>query len=120
MHHFAREATDGAGMKLRFDAPQNAEAMLDAPVRRQVYLIFKELVANAIKYSQSLELMVDVTQLGRGLRLVVRDRGCGFDVGAERLGGNGLRSMKMRAESIRGRLVIESAAGERACAVLRV
>ncbi len=112
MHHFAREATDAAGMTLRFEAPQSAEALLDAPVRRQVYLIFKELVANAIKHSQSPELVVEVTQVGHGLRLVVRDRGRGFSVSETGARGNGLKSMRMRAESIGARLTMESSPGK--------
>ncbi len=122
MHHFAREATDAAGLTLTFEAPGARDVALDPPVRRQVYLVFKELVANAIKHSGASRLDVVLRRDGTHpahIELTVRDDGRGMAPEAERRTGTGLPSLARRAESIGARLTITSEPGAGVSATLR-
>ncbi len=118
MHHYAREATDAAGLVLTFEAPEEHDVTLDPPVRRQVYLVFKELVANAIKHSGATRLDVTLLRVGPLLELTVRDDGRGFAPDAERRAGTGLPSLQRRAESIGARLTFASEPGRGVAVVL--
>ncbi|MCB9235205.1 MAG: hypothetical protein H6581_26350 [Bacteroidia bacterium] len=84
--------------------------------RRNVYLIFKEAVNNAMKYSGGNLLEVKLQEKGRELTIHITDNGSGFDLDkvgqSQNLGGNGLPNMKRRAHEIRGKLVIESSPGK--------
>lgn len=115
MHHFARETTDAAGIALVFDAPLAADVVLDPPVRRQVYLVFKELLTNAVRHAGAAKVEVLLERTGGRLRLCVRDDGRGFGEAADGRGpveaaggraGTGLHSMRRRAAEIGATLSI--------------
>ena len=71
--------------------------------RRNLFLIFKEAVNNALKYSGCSSLKVKISQ---GI-IQIQDNGLGFDTIGE-FQGNGLKNMKQRAKEIKGRLDIQS------------
>ncbi len=79
-------------------------------VRRGVFLIFKEAVTNAARHSRCTAVAVVFTVDGRDAVLSVSDDGIGFDR-ARPVEGNGLMSMRRRAERIGGTLRIESRPG---------
>jgi signal transduction histidine kinase len=84
--------------------------------RKNLYLIFKEAVNNAIKYSQADEIMVFIALKGNRLEVKIADNGVGFnqDDAMNRrsvLGGNGLRGMNIRARQINAELRINSRVG---------
>jgi ligand-binding sensor domain-containing protein len=86
---------------------------LEMQKRKNFYLIFKESVNNALKYSGANTLSVNVNIRGNHLELVVQDNGSGFEPGklsqtSQSLSGNGLQNMKMRAKEMKGDCVIES------------
>lgn len=79
-----------------------------------VYRICQEAVFNALKYAETDEIHVQVSE-GQGiLTLYVEDAGIGFDKveGESRGTGLGLYGMKERAELVGGELKIDSALGE--------
>jgi signal transduction histidine kinase len=78
--------------------------------RRNVYLIFKESINNAVKYSHCTKLEVDLTVTGKMLQLTIQDNGKGFDPATIRQ-GNGLQNLHKRAAEIKGQLAIHSAPG---------
>jgi signal transduction histidine kinase len=89
---------------------------LGPEVRRNVYLVAKEAVHNAVKHSGATSLTVALTETKGWLQLAVTDDGRGIaDTGASPLGGNGLRSMRTRAEAVGGSL--EVATGSRGTSV---
>jgi signal transduction histidine kinase len=84
---------------------------MNAEVRRQSFLIFKEAINNVARHSgcKSAEAMLKVE---RGIIILeLRDDGRGFDDtnGDE---GHGLGSMRQRAEKLGGKLEVVSKPGE--------
>jgi two-component system sensor histidine kinase UhpB len=79
--------------------------------RRDLYLVFKEAVNNAAKYSGCSKLEASIRAEGRDIVIRVCDDGAGFDRETVR-SGNGLKNMEDRAARINGRLDIESAPGK--------
>jgi signal transduction histidine kinase len=83
--------------------------------RKNFYLIFKEAVNNAIKYSGAKQIVSNIAVKDNALILQVRDDGAGFNVEKEMradttsLSGNGLHNMNKRAQELYGLLDIQSA-----------
>jgi signal transduction histidine kinase len=73
---------------------------------RDFFLIFKEAVNNAAKYSKANQLQVHLCINNKKLVLLVKDDGEGFDV--DEADGNGLGNMQKRADSMKGTIVIQS------------
>jgi signal transduction histidine kinase len=111
MRRFASDTFSGKGISFRFDSPEaGQERRLDVDTRRQVYLIFKEAVNNAVRHSGCSTASVAFEIDGKELRLQVADDGRGFDLSSPRE-GHGLESMRDRAEQIGGTLEVESEPG---------
>jgi len=109
MRHFASDTFTGRNIAMRFEAPEaGQDRRLDIELRRQVFLIFKEAVHNAVRHAECNEAQVSFRVDGRRLLLEVRDNGKGFDTGREGE-GHGLASMRRRAEGIGGTLEVSSA-----------
>ena len=87
--------------------------------RRNVYLIFKEALNNAVKYARCSEVEL-VFRMGKdGLLLAITDNGQGFDPQAPET-GNGLQNMRQRAREIGGDLYIESTPGKGSSVQLKI
>ena len=90
------------GHKLKVDFQQDiADHMhkLRPDVRQNMYLIFKEAVNNAAKYSNGDQLTIRLSHSSSHLSLSIRDNGT---VGNVKTSGTGMSNMKMRAERIGG------------------
>jgi signal transduction histidine kinase/streptogramin lyase len=108
MREFAEDLVQSRDIELRFDGPgPDGGARLDIDVRRDLFLIFKEAIRNAVRHSGCSRISVDVRADASGLVLQVRDDGSGFDPDAVP-DGNGLVSMRRRAEGIGARLSVET------------
>ncbi|GAA4436141.1 hypothetical protein GCM10023091_13710 [Ravibacter arvi] len=96
----------------RFEEPENSESgVLSQAVRQNLFLIFKEALTNAIKYSNGSEIVISL-QLGALIRLTVANRYEGKQNGvAGRQGGRGLENMEQRAEKVGGTLSITDEGG---------
>ncbi|MFN8697899.1 MAG: two-component regulator propeller domain-containing protein [Flavobacteriales bacterium] len=78
--------------------------------RKNIYLIAKEAIYNAVKYAGAQTItLTATTQSGRPFAMSIHDNGKGFDP-AQKYNGMGLKSMRLRAEEIGGSLNIESSA----------
>lgn len=84
---------------------------LDLEQRRNLYLIFKESLNNAIKYSGCTTIQLFITQQRGHLKMVIEDNGKGFHE-KEITKGNGLSNIRKRAMEINGSASIESAPGK--------
>lgn len=83
-------------------------------IEKQIYLIVREAVVNALRHSAATNIETDVEYLPGAMRVVVRDNGLGIDQEALRAGGasqRGLVGMRERAENIDARLRIWSRKG---------
>jgi signal transduction histidine kinase/ligand-binding sensor domain-containing protein len=83
---------------------------LNLEQRRNLYLIFKESLNNAIKYSNCTTIQLFITQQRRHLKMVIEDNGKGFSE-ASITKGNGLKNIRKRAQEINGSATIESVDG---------
>jgi len=119
MRQFANNAFAASDVDVRLSAPDADEAKLDGDVRRQVYLVFKEAVNNAVRHSECSAVEVTLAVDGRELTLTVADDGRGFDPSTESE-GNGLASMHRRAAAIGARLDVRSDEGRGTTVTLAV
>jgi signal transduction histidine kinase len=111
MRRFAGDTTAGDDVALVFRAPNDREDLRLGPdLRRELYLVFKESLNNAVRHSGCSRVEVSLSLEGSCLLLVVRDDGTGFDPDAEHE-GNGVESMRRRARALGGELAIESGSG---------
>jgi len=112
MKEFAAEICEAKQVELEFISPKEPEKIsFDAAKRKNIYLIFKESVNNAIKYSQCTRLHIGFEKESNRLLMQVKDNGKGFDINNGR-SGNGLKSMKERALVIGAEFKIESGSGK--------
>jgi streptogramin lyase/two-component sensor histidine kinase len=123
MESFAKPLCSAAGIELKFHYhPAIGYLNLQMEARNNFYLIFKEAINNAIKYSRCKTITVDIEQRGGTIELQIADDGLGADMQQinqrrkESLGGNGLINMKRRAKDMKGQIDIHSSLGH-GCAV---
>jgi signal transduction histidine kinase len=114
MREFAGDIFTAREIEFSFRAPAGGlELRLDADVRRQLYLIFKEAVNNAARHSRCTHVEIEIELSEGRLLLRVRDDGRGFDPNGDAAtgrSGNGLESMRERARSLGGQIEIISRA----------
>ncbi len=79
--------------------------------RQHLYLIFKEAINNAIKYSEGDLLNLAIETSGNNLVVTFSDNGKGFNQDDKKM-GNGLINMKNRAKEIGGNIEYFSKANE--------
>ena len=79
-------------------------------LRKELYLIFKEAVCNAYKYSGCSFIHITFTKRKDTCTLTIHDNGKGFDTGIK-ASGNGIYNMRQRAEKIGAVLLINSENG---------
>ncbi len=114
MRSFASNCAETKGIRLLFEVRNSAEKLeLGMEIRRNIYLIFKESLNNAVKYSECTELSVNISLQAETLYISVTDNGKGFDTEKElsnrtTLGGNGLKGVKFRANELGASLNIKS------------
>jgi signal transduction histidine kinase/ligand-binding sensor domain-containing protein len=102
MRRFAEDLCGAHGIALVFvAAPESGNALAGANLRRQVYLVFKESLHNAVRHSGCSLVRIEVRTAGGALRLTVSDNGGGFQF-AHANGGHGLKSIRERARSLGG------------------
>ena len=111
MKEFAAEILDPLDIAYSFSGEENLEAIkLDVSTRKNLFLIFKEAINNAAKYSSAKAIVIQFKRSNNIIDLSIHDNGKGFDT-QNGSSGNGLRNMKERAENLRGKLQLKSLAG---------
>jgi ligand-binding sensor domain-containing protein/signal transduction histidine kinase len=112
MRQFAGEMLVARDIDFTFDSQGAApDVHLGADFRRQVFLIFKESIANAARHSGATHVGIVFEMRGGRLFLEVSDDGKGI-VETEEPSGHGLESMRRRAAAMGGQLnIVESPEG---------
>ncbi|WP_170916559.1 ligand-binding sensor domain-containing protein [Dyadobacter psychrophilus] len=112
MFQFGSTLADSKGFVFRFETDTQIQNLkLDMQTRKNLYLIFKEAMNNAAKYSSADAVEVNTTREGGHTKLSIKDNGRGFDPDFIRK-GNGLVNMYQRASQMNGKLTIHSALDE--------
>ncbi|MBL7875968.1 MAG: histidine kinase, partial [Cyclobacteriaceae bacterium] len=115
MKEFAAEILEPVGINYSFQVEEGVDTVrLNSEKRKNLFLIFKESVNNAAKYSNGTQVTINLFLRSNHLHLEVSDNGKGFNQ-EEVNRGNGLSNMKDRASAIMGALqyITESGKGTR-------
>ncbi|HRF16674.1 MAG TPA: triple tyrosine motif-containing protein, partial [Chitinophagaceae bacterium] len=111
MREYATNILEAKDIEVSFNIEEEVnDVKLDMEARRDFFLVFKEAVNNAAKYSKAEKVKINLFILTGQLTLEVIDDGEGFDV-ALADSGNGLSNMQKRADAMQGRLQIISKKG---------
>lgn len=112
MRRYAADLFDAKHIDYQINTPSDIEHIkLSMEQRRDVYLIFKEAINNLLKYSNCTKAVIEIDIKNRQFSLFISDNGVGFDPQKSTF-RNGLKNMTSRAAKLKGKLKIDSDAGE--------
>ncbi|MEO1261155.1 MAG: two-component regulator propeller domain-containing protein [Bacteroidota bacterium] len=119
MRGYATDLGKTGEWKFKINCPPSLSLInLDIIQKRNIYMIYKEAINNAIKYSQGKIIDINFEPIENRIKLTISDDGIGFDPldihkkeSTLGFGGNGLRNMKKRAKELGGELAVESLNG---------
>ena len=123
MRAFAVEILEPKEVMIHFDvSPHISQLQLDMQQRKNLYLIFKEVIHNAAKYADCKNVWVTLQYAHGRLIMKVRDDGVGFVHEAfstnnkadlkTGMGGNGIENLYQRAVELKGKLGVDSGPGQ--------
>lgn len=81
----------------------NPTRHLNSETRQNLYLIFKEAIANVVRHSDATRVELHLQNVDGGLAITIRDNGT-RQPGAGRSAGQGLANMRMRAKKIKAQI----------------
>lgn len=109
---FAHEICKAKNIELKLDISDHiANRRLNPEVRRNLLMIAKEALHNAVKYSDCKALTLEIKSDGNEIIVAVEDYGDGFDANGTAK-GNGLVNMRGRAEKLGGECKVVSEIGK--------
>lgn len=81
--------------------------------KRDIFLIYKEVLNNIVRHAGASAVEIEIDSKRHRLQMRIADNGKGFNnLDQEFREGNGLRNLRMRAQSIGGSLKVRSALNE--------
>ena len=109
MKGFGDSILGSAGIQFNFSYINDVEKIiLDIEQRKNLYLVYKEAINNAAKYSKASYVESVIEKKGKAVIMKIHDNGTGFNVAEKSNSGNGLQNMKQRANDINGTFEITS------------
>jgi len=101
MKEFSAEILEPKNINYRFQGEDSLNGtVLDVAKRKNIFLIFKESINNAAKYSEGSFIEIQIAHVANDLLLTITDNGKGFD-DTKSQSGNGLKNMRDRAREIK-------------------
>jgi ligand-binding sensor domain-containing protein/signal transduction histidine kinase len=112
--HYTTEFFEDTEVRCRLELPVDLPAFsLSSEARHNVFLVVKEALNNALKYSNASQVTIRLAETDGLVKLEISDDGSGFDwPKASVRQGNGLNNMRERMEAVGGRLEISTAPGK--------
>jgi signal transduction histidine kinase len=108
MKEFAAEILEPRNITYTFQGEESLNVTaLEIQVRKNIFLIFKEAINNAAKYSEATLVTVQLEVKENTLHLLIADNGKGFDMNGVKP-GNGLLNIRERAKVIDASLALRS------------
>ena len=85
----------------------NTDNQLEILLRRNLLLIFKESISNAIKHTKPTKLIIHLKNIGSNFEMVINNE---FNerIVSQNSGGRGLENIKRRAKHLNGKLAIKN------------
>lgn len=112
LKNFASLVAQSKFIQLYFYSDESLNSInLPAALRKNIYLIVKEAINNAVKYSRCKNLSVRLERDKKLLVAEIQDDGDGFDA-AKVHDGNGLKNMQYRSEQIHASFLIKTSPGQ--------
>jgi two-component sensor histidine kinase len=112
MREYLGQAAEASDLKVEFHIDDHLlKESLTMQQRKDLFLIFKEAVNNAVKYSGGKNIVIFLGKQDHYLKLLVKDDGVGFDP-TNITSSSGLKNMRDRARDLNGTLSIQSSLGE--------
>jgi signal transduction histidine kinase len=104
---FTTQMAATKAVELDFLLPEEVKTLkLSMGQRKNIYLICKEAINNAVKYSEASLLKVEIAFANKYIHILIADNGIGFkEQGVSK--GNGLINMRNRAKEINAELLID-------------
>ena len=100
------------GLDYTFEQPSALPSHpIDPDARRNVYLLYKEILHNIVKHAHATKVDIALEITGRNLVLTVMDNGVGFEEGTMQ-NGYGLKNMQHRATQMDGSLAFNGSPGK--------
>ena len=90
---------------------KNPAARISLDFRRNLFLVFKETIANIVKHANASRVNITLAETAGQWQLQVQDDGIGFKLDTATQ-GNGLKNLQRRAQNINGELEIHTAPGQ--------
>ena len=118
---FAQDFLEGTGLRCRLDmSVQLPNWRLEAEVRHNLFLAFKESLNNALRHAGATEVRISLATDNHAFTIVVEDNGKGFTHDSKGIapipgpstGRNGLANMRHRLQRVGGQCEIQSALGK--------
>ena len=111
MREYLGQTAEARNLIVEFYADEKVlKKNLSMQQRQHVFLIFKEAVNNAVKYSQGKKISVFLGKKDIHIKLLIADDGLGFDPG-KITSSSGLKNMQDRAKELKGTLSVKSSPG---------
>jgi len=110
---YAVEYLESNNIDFYIEIPENCEQIpVDGKERRHIFLSVKECLHNIVKHAQAKKVSIQI-KVDDKLRIRIHDDGVGIDTNliVGHIGGNGLKNMKARVESMSGELSIDDSDG---------
>lgn len=101
-----QNATTSSKYKLENDAALDWNH-ISSGIKMNLYRIIQEASHNCNKYARATNVMISLALDGKNICLSITDNGKGFDTNSN-FEGMGLNNIKLRVESLKGELVIQS------------
>ncbi len=106
------EMASNAGMEFICDLPETIPSItLGWKECRNIYLLLKEAVNNAIKHSAATTITIECS-ITKELQFTVADNGKGFNPDTVKRNGNGLLNYKKRVDNLNGSYRLATAPGQ--------
>ena len=108
----SRKLFEHSSITFTASMPHNIpDVIISSQIRRNNYLLIKEVVHNALKHSKATTVHLGIS-INNGLVIYsVKDNGIGFDPNVTKLNAMGLSNIKLRIERLKGSLIIENYKG---------
>jgi signal transduction histidine kinase len=120
MKEFSAEILEPKNVDYQFDVDETLnEISLDVAKRKNLFLVFKEAINNAAKYSECSLINISLSKTVNELLLTIQDNGKGFDISSP-THGNGLHNMRARANEINADISLESTVGHGTSLILKM
>ena len=106
------EMVSNAGLLFSFELPENVpHKMLDWKDCRNIYLLLKESVNNAIKHAGATGITIE-SNIADKIQFTITDNGIGFDPTDVKSNGNGLQNYQKRVQKLNAEYKLITAPGK--------